>query len=302
MLKKRQKKKKCSRAIIFSGGGGRGAYHVGVWKFLTEHNWKPDLICGSSAGAVITAAIGSGFTPEKLINTLNDLEKHGVYQLSWWKQIQHVLFGKGFAPIMDISAFQKLLESICDVDSIRKSEIEIIITAVNIRHAELKFFTNNTITPTHVLASCSIPVLFPWQYIDGEAYWDGAVMMNTPVLPAIQRKVEEIIVVFLSPMGLVPCELPSSRREAFELSIEQEKIASYASLLSSVNEYKNPKSGFIHNIFKPLSTDNMKIRTVAPRRMLGLSSILNFSSKQAKSLVEEGYKDASEQLNDLFSK
>jgi len=50
------------RALVLSGGGGRGAYHVGVLRFLEEHEWSPDVIVGTSIGAVNGAAIASGHT------------------------------------------------------------------------------------------------------------------------------------------------------------------------------------------------------------------------------------------------
>ena len=51
------------KALILSGGGARGAFQVGVWQYLREINWTPDLICGTSIGAVNAAAIGSGRVP-----------------------------------------------------------------------------------------------------------------------------------------------------------------------------------------------------------------------------------------------
>lgn len=49
------------RALVLSGGGGRGAYHVGVLRFLEEHEWYPDVVAGTSIGAVNGAAIASEF-------------------------------------------------------------------------------------------------------------------------------------------------------------------------------------------------------------------------------------------------
>jgi len=48
------------RALILSGGGARGAYEIGVWKRLCEMSWRPDLICGTSVGAINGAAIAAG--------------------------------------------------------------------------------------------------------------------------------------------------------------------------------------------------------------------------------------------------
>ena len=53
-------------ALILSGGGGRGAYHVGVMRFLEEHEWFPDVVAGTSIGAVNGAAIASGHNSRSL--------------------------------------------------------------------------------------------------------------------------------------------------------------------------------------------------------------------------------------------
>ncbi len=55
-----------SKALVLSGGGGRGAYHVGVLRFLEEHEWYPDIVVGTSIGAVNGAAIASGHTSHSL--------------------------------------------------------------------------------------------------------------------------------------------------------------------------------------------------------------------------------------------
>ena len=54
------------RALVLSGGGGRGAYHVGVLRFLEEHEWFPDVVAGTSIGAVNGAAIASGHNSRSL--------------------------------------------------------------------------------------------------------------------------------------------------------------------------------------------------------------------------------------------
>ena len=45
-----------TRALILSGGGARGAFQVGVMKYLDEMGWIPDLVCGTSVGTVNAAA------------------------------------------------------------------------------------------------------------------------------------------------------------------------------------------------------------------------------------------------------
>ena len=54
------------KALVLSGGGGRGAYHIGVMTYLQHMGWTPDLIVGTSIGAVNAAALGSGIPLEGL--------------------------------------------------------------------------------------------------------------------------------------------------------------------------------------------------------------------------------------------
>ena len=54
------------RALILSGGGGRGAYHCGVIEYLELIGWKPDILVGTSIGAINAAALASGRTAEEL--------------------------------------------------------------------------------------------------------------------------------------------------------------------------------------------------------------------------------------------
>ena len=65
---------KRERALVLSGGGGRGAYHVGVLRYLEEQGWEPDIIVGTSIGAVNGAALASGHDATSLWELWRDLE------------------------------------------------------------------------------------------------------------------------------------------------------------------------------------------------------------------------------------
>ncbi len=291
------------RALILSGGGARGAYQAGVLKFLKEMNWEPDLICGTSVGAVNAVALGCGLTPSEIALLWKTVEKKQVYQISLWKQIQYYFTRKGFVPLMDTEPLKNLLLQFLDIEKLRKSEKEIIITAVNVNTAQLKFFNHKVIDIEHIMASSAIPILFPWQYIDGEPYWDGGVMANTPILPALERGVKEIIVVLLSPVGGQKLPLPNTRKQGIERVFEQSLIGSYQSFLSHLAWQKKIKyqKGFLSFLTKRIITiEDIRIGTVAPIKMLGFSSLLRFTQQQADVLLQAGYNDARYQLAEFF--
>lgn len=295
--------RKIKRALILSGGGARGAYQIGVWKYLLDRHWKPDLICGTSVGAINAVGIGSGLNLEELIQVWRGIERGTVYRISIWQQIKRYFTRSGFVPFMDTEPLKQFLLERLHVERVRNTDIDIIITAVNILTSELKFFSQRDIDIEHVMASSAIPILFPWQYVDGAPHWDGGVMANTPILPALERGAKEIIVVLLSPVGGSRLKLPATRRQAIERVFEQSLNGSYEAFMSHLafEEKQRARDNFISKMVrKTLTLGDVRIATVAPTRMLGFYSILNFSSRQVDTLLQEGYTDARGHLGEFF--
>lgn len=80
------------RTLVLSGGGGRGAFHVGVYKYLSETNksgldaehsgaWRPDIVVGTSIGAVNGAAIVQGISAGELERFWLSLRENDVQGL-----------------------------------------------------------------------------------------------------------------------------------------------------------------------------------------------------------------------------
>ncbi len=128
-------------------------------------------------------------------------------------------------------------------------------------------------------------------------------MMNTPSLPALERGASEIIVVLLSPVGGSRMGLPRNRRQAFAHVFEQQLIGSYESFMAHLNwAYKqNNNRGFFPSLAgKAWNFEGVRLATIAPDYMLGFTSIMNFSTRQADRLIHEGFTDARNQLAEFF--
>src|SRR5512139_3944833 len=80
------------RALILSGGGGRGAFHAGVYQYLMQSNklnvngshsgvWEPQIIVGTSIGAVNGAAIVQGMSADELVEVWKSLEEKDIQGL-----------------------------------------------------------------------------------------------------------------------------------------------------------------------------------------------------------------------------
>jgi len=295
-----------ARALILSGGGARGAYQAGVYRYLSEINWKPDLISGTSVGAINACAIASGFDARKLQTFWLNIAQDNVFAFSLWRKIWQFISRSGYSAVLDTTPLRKFLSNNIDIRALSESDIEVVICAINIVRSKLRFFTNKEIGVDEIMASSAIPLLFPWQNVQGEPHWDGGIMANTPILPALQRGSREIVVVLLSPVGGTSMAIPKSRKGIAELMLEQSLLGSYQSFMAGIYSEKRMHEelrgqgflGTLQSMIRPrLVSGDTKILTVAPKRMLGVASMLNFSRTQAEDLLWLGYEDAKAQLD-----
>ena len=96
------------------------------------------------------------------------------------------LWGNGSpasASFYDTAALASTLESLVDFDRINANTMRLSVGAVNVRTGNFAYFDNKTQTigPKHILASGALPPGFPAIEIDGEYYWDGGLVSNTPL-------------------------------------------------------------------------------------------------------------------------
>ncbi len=289
------------RALVLAGGGSRGSFQIGVWKYLTQRNWKPDIICGTSVGAINAVGITSGLDTSTLIKLWTTHRRRKMYHLNLIPFLAYLFSGKAVKPLLDTRPLQAMIKKYVDFQAIHHSRTKLVISTVNVLTATPHFFKNKDITLEHVLASSAMPVLFPWHAIDGVPHWDGGIMANVPLLPALDFGADEIIVVHLSPIGHTPQPFPKTILQAGEHIFEQFLTGAYHHTLLGKN-YQDMPLPPAQKIYKQKykNTDNHiktpNIITLAPVKMLGFRSLLNFSLKQATDLINEGYKTACTQL------
>jgi NTE family protein len=289
------------RALILSGGGARGAFQVGVCQYLQEAGWVPDMVCGTSIGAINAVAIGSGMKLEQMAHFWKIYDRRKMFRNTIQRFILSLFNLRKFSPLMDPAPMRDLLSKLVDLDALRKSSQEIIITAVNLKTSQLRYFNHDMITIDHVMASAAVPMIFPWQFIDGEPYWDGGVMDNTPITPAIEHRAKQIIVVLSSPVGAFNQTLPKSHLQVMELMFEHSLIGAYKTSMAyraCRNKAQTVDRGDPAPHTSPFNhcREDKSIATVAPTRMLGFRSFFNFSKPQVTQLIREGCDNARKQL------
>jgi NTE family protein len=280
---------KIERALILAGGGARGAFQAGVLKFLKEADWQPDLICGTSVGAINAVALGSGLDPAEIAKLWMQFDRQKIYRIAPAGLLRSFFKRDRFRPPLDTAPLKRLLTKYLNPTALKASKAEIIITAINMQTSQLEYFTKAQITIEHLMASSAIPLLFPWQYIDHMPYWDGGFMANAPIWPALKAGAAQIITVLLSPVGCFPQKLPQTPMAAAEMALEHLLLGSYR--LACLNPIHTASSSQPH----PAA-----MATVAPARMLGFRSLLSFSPRQTRKLIQEGYENARKQLSHIL--
>ncbi|MGO7447709.1 patatin-like phospholipase family protein [Rhizobium ruizarguesonis] len=83
----------------------------------------------------------------------------------------------------DVAPLKATLERLVDFDRINTGAMRFSVGAVNVRTGNFEYFdtTTHDIRPEHIMASGSLPPGFPATRIDGECYWDGGLISNTPL-------------------------------------------------------------------------------------------------------------------------
>lgn len=175
--------------LALSGGGARGFAHLGIAQYMYEQNIRPDMISGTSAGAIAGAFLAAGYEPKRTMEIISDIN-----------------FLKFFRPAMSWSGLVNL-EKISDLlleyfpeNSFSDFKIPLIISTTNYTKGEnVNFESGELIKP--LLASASIPVIFKPITIGEESYVDGGITNNLPV-NLIKPHVDFTIGVNCNPVGI----------------------------------------------------------------------------------------------------
>jgi NTE family protein len=233
-------------ALVFQGGGALGAYQAGVYQALAEAGCTPDWLSGISIGA-INAAIIAGNEPDMRLPRLRQFWEQSTSSFRWpaldfgddmrrafnyTSAMSALLSGQpgffkprfvppllqphgaaGALSVYDTSPLRTTLETLVDFDCINAGKTRLSLGAVNIRLGNFVYFdsTECKITPDHVMASAALPPGFPPIEIEGESYWDGGLVSNTPLVHVLDTGLIHDTLVFqvdlFSARGAMPGDL-----------------------------------------------------------------------------------------------
>jgi NTE family protein len=180
--------KKYNIGLVLSGGGARGFAHLGVLQALNEAGIFPDIISGTSAGALAGVLYCDGNSPKQILKMMKTNSRLDY--------MRPTLPRDG---LLQISGITKLLEANLRAKKFEELKIPLIVTATDLNHGKAVYFSKGDLISS-VIASASIPVLFKPVIIDKIYYVDGGVLDNLPIKP-IENNCRRIIGSFVNPVG-----------------------------------------------------------------------------------------------------
>jgi NTE family protein len=220
----------------------------------------------------------------------------------------------------------------------KKAAAHLRVTAMEVETGRLRVFgTSSEVHPSlmhqerigldHIIASCSIPIVYPATELNGVLYWDGGTVANTPLSPAIDAGAEEIVVVIMTPWddeGEAESRLPGNLLEAAGAAFEWALLASFQADLKmfrrinelvrlqleiarlraanatlrehlygkSVSALEDADGNGIPDILEKDYHTLPEPIIVAPRRPIPVEQIVNYTLEGHEAVYEMGYQDA----------
>lgn len=198
-------------AWVLAGGGSFGAIQVGMLQALVAHGLAPDLVVGSSVGAINGAYFAGAPDAEGLARLEAiwcGLRRRTVFPLAWGRLLGlNSAAVSGFA--VDPSGLRGLLERCLSYQALEQARVPMHVVATDQLGGGTVTISRGPAVEA-VLASCAIPAVFPPVHLGGQFLIDGAIASNTPISVALELGARRMIVL---PTGFA-CALDAPPRGA----------------------------------------------------------------------------------------
>ena len=224
-------------AYVLGGGGVLGASQVGMVRALAEAGARPDLVVGTSIGAVNGAFIAADPSvegAERLTEVWQEVVREGVL---WERPVRKAAkIARNPTHLLTHAPLATLLDRYLPVTEFGDLDVPFQCVAAQIEESRAVWFDAGPIRPA-VLASCSVPGLFPPVEIAGKHYFDGGLVHSIPVGRAVALGAREIYVL---QVGRVEQQLSVPRAPwdvasvAFEISRRHRYVEEIAHVPDSV--------------------------------------------------------------------
>jgi len=216
-----------------------------------------------------------------------------------------------------------------DEQKLAESDKALLISATNVQTGERMIFSNREvyqrgtgetrpdvaagITANRILASCSIPLVYPWTYDSGTNayYWDGALVANTPLGAALDAVGDvpvnvkaEVVVVLMTPWikdSTSVRDMPKSFGDAITWTLDWTLLASFRERLHLIDAYNNLAKRLPEEEKEKYQYRDVDVVIVAPEKFLKVGRIIDYDEDVSAKLIEAGRRAAEQAFQGEFS-
>src|SRR3981081_1624755 len=248
--------------LVLQGGGALGSYQAGVYQALHEDGIEPDWIIGTSIGA-INASLIAGNASENRLARLREfwkrMEQRPIWRfpgrfpgcnenLSYWSTVSNGIpgffnpnslahagadypLGADKAGYYSTEPLEQTLDELVDFDLVNRRTPRLTVGAAHVRTSQMRYFDSRDceLGVKHIMASGALPPAFPAIRVDGELYWDGGILSNTPTEAVFDDNPRKDSLIFAVHMWNPTGAEPTTMAEVFN----RHKNVQYSSRIAS---------------------------------------------------------------------
>jgi len=233
-------------AFVLGGGGRLGACEVGMLRALFERRICPDLIVGTSIGALNGAAVAvepTAATIDRLEEIWTSLDKSEVFSGTVFSGAANLVRTR--TALQSNQPLRTLIERLLPAKTFADLAVPFQCVAASIERASEHWFSEGPLVDA-ILASCAVPGILPAVAIDGEHFIDGGVVNSIPIARAVELGATEIFVLHVGRLER-PLSAPKNPWQvgmvAFEVARRHRFARDMASLPEGVLAHVLPAGG-----------------------------------------------------------
>ena len=330
--------------VVLQGGGAMGAYQAGVYAGLDEAGMDVNWLAGVSIGA-LNAALIAGNPPGRRIERLRQfwdrVSAHMQLSLPAPLDVMRPLANRVHAALViafgvpgffvprtvpplfapegtmkalsfyDTLPLKATLEELVDFDFINSQQVRLSLGAVDVRTGLSQYFDNTKmrLRPEHVMASGALPPGFPPVDIDGELYWDGGIVSNSPLTYVSDEAYDDDALVFQVDLFSAAGEAPRNLEQVNERVKDIQYASKMRFNLARIKEVEELRAA-LHRVIEKMpetlqsDPDVERLKAVSTRGAVTLVHFINrhdtsssqfkdaeFSRATVKELWEAGEAD-----------
>lgn len=221
-------------AYVLAGGANLGAVQVGMLRALADRGVRPDLLIGTSAGALNAAFLASRGLERPAVAALGD-----IWRGLRTRQLFHpdplrllgALAGRKDA-LFDNAALRRLIRRHVSFDRLEDSPVPITVVTIDLLTGEQVNLSSGDAAEA-ILASAAIPGVFPAMTIDGRTLVDGGISNNAAISKAVKAGADTVYVL---PCGY-PCALTEPPRSALGAITQTVSLLVHQRLMHEIPAY-----------------------------------------------------------------